>query len=359
MKKIFLYGILCVLALVLTACPGPRSETADDLIVPGVSAADLGTPTPVPTPAAPATDTDAPVVLAPASTITVTQVVTRVVEVPVEVIVTKTITITVEALPGLAPVADGELCDGALIGNLSNQNGTPGLSLPSGYGLVISMDAGKVSLNGKTLIEKPSGMLLAIHNGGDTNAEIKIETDWNVENARWNIHACVWNIDAEQVFERAAQWQGKPGSSSGEHKPVFRTWVLDGIQVTSATVAGEASPASEKTTPKSPCVDKSGRWASLDGKPLDVPVGCVVWISSDPATFKVNDVAGKSDTRYTLVAYGPVQVQITIADANMASFHLGEVGIVDVSNRDGAPLNFWWKPGWTELKPRPEVVPAN
>lgn len=354
MKKIFLFGVLFLTALMLTACPGSRPETADDLIV-SVSAADLGTPTPP----APATDTDAPVVLAPESPNTVTQVVTRVVEVPVEVIVTKTITITVEALPGLAPVADGELCDGALIGNLSNQNGTPGLSLPSGYGLVISMDAGKVSLNGKTLIEKPSGMLLAIHNGGDTNAEIKIETDWNIENARWNIHACVWNIDAEQVFERAAQWQGKPGSSSGEHKPVFRTWVLskDGIQDTTAAPV----PVAEETTevPKATCVDKSDRWASLNGKPLDVPEGCVVWVSSDPATFKVNDIAGKSDTRYTLVVYGPALIQVTIVDANMASFHLGEVGVVDVSNRDGAPLNFWWKPGWTELKPRPEVVPAN
>ncbi|MFH1295590.1 MAG: hypothetical protein ABIH84_03355 [bacterium] len=106
-----------------------------------------------------------------------------------------------------------------------------------------------------------------------------------------------------------------------------------------------------------PCADEGNVWAALGGKPLTVPVGCEVWISSDPATISVNGTTATYDTRFTFVVTGesrPTEINVSISDPTKTHYHMGVIGGVDVSNRDGAPKNVWLRGGG--IVDRPEIV---
>lgn len=133
--------------------------------------------------------------------------------------------------------------------------------------------------------------------------------------------------------------------------PVTQTLVVPTATNPISTTATSASGASPATTA---CADTGATWDKLQGKPLTVPANCEVWISSDPASFEVNGVKGESQTRWTLVATGPVTVTVSIPDQTHTHYHMGVVGSVDINNRDGAPNALIFKDG--KFQPRPEKV---
>jgi len=324
MKKLVLLVVLFV-ALSATACdslPGMKSQPATT------------TPTTLPTSAPVATATK----VVPATSTAVAPATAT----PTTVFLTVSTATPVFAptnVPELTKASEvvNELCDGALIANLSDPNRTSAFELPPMYGANISVDPGKVTVSGKLLIASDKGMLLALHNSSAFTATIEIVTGWNLPNARWNIHACDWIFTLDETFARAKQWQGEPGSVSGEHKPVFRMWAMvkDGIK----EVSSGSVPAGSESA-KTVC-NSSGAWKG----DLQIPAGCVVWVSGDPGYGIVSGVPFSSTTRWTLVAYGPAQMSIKSPTSDKINHWMGPNGVVDTNARDGAPTALLFKDG--------------
>jgi len=124
--------------------------------------------------------------------------------------------------------------DGALMQNLSDSNRYPAFGLEPETGVVISMDPGAVLSGTQEIVSSEKGMLISIYNASEETLEFSLETGYNIPNDRWNIHAVAFEGEPEAVFERASEWQGTIGSTSGEHKPVYRTFVIDATGVIDA-----------------------------------------------------------------------------------------------------------------------------
>lgn len=128
--------------------------------------------------------------------------------------------------------------------------------------------------------------------------------------------------------------------------------------VPSTNVAVQPAPAISAPSAPAACVDKGDRWSGLGGKNLIVPVGCEVWISSDPATLTVNGASVKYDSRFTFVVTGEKNpTEIAVAGPHgpeNTHYSIGSVGKVDISIRDGAPINTWLRGG--KIVDRPETV---
>ncbi len=233
-----------------------------------------------------------------------------------------------------------ELCDGALVQNLSDPNRNPVFDLPASYGAVISMDPGMVTVGGKVLIsDGAQGTLVALYNATNAVTKVEVKTGWNSPNARWNIHTCVWQFSADQTFERASQWQG--GSVAGEHKPVFRLYTLEStgprdVTVKTPEVAKTPVPAGETT--KIVC-NSSGAWKGE----LKVPAGCVLWVSSDAGSGIVDGVLFNQTEGYTAKDLGPATVDLTKPGADKINHWMAPIGTM-TADKDGKAINVKWDP---------------
>lgn len=284
------------------------------------------------------------------------------------VVVLPTVTSTVIPTATTAPAVDlgSRLCDAEIVTNLTDQTKVPFIVVPAGYGLVISADPAVITVGGDSnVVRSQYGMLVGIRNLSSAPVKVTVTVGWNPNNGRFNTYPC--QFLAAAVLDQAIVKQ------AAEKKPFFGVYDWDGknlvvVDLTQtptsvATVSATATPIVAEPT-KAPateavaaCSDIGADWATLAGAPLTVPVGCEVWISSDPAVITVDGIATTYQTRFTFVVTGeakPVQISVQISDLTKTHYHLGLIGAVDISERDGAPANQWLRGG--KFEDRPEVV---
>lgn len=249
------------------------------------------------------------------------------------------------AHPAGAQEPVSELCDGALVANLSDPNQTPVFELPAGHGAAISMDPGQVSVGGNLLINDERGMLIGLYNPTDViTTVVEIKTGWNMPNARWNIHVCVWNSDSNAVFQRAYQWQGESGSAAGEHKPVFRLFVLDVAGPRDMTDANVATTAvAEPTTTSYGEIRLSGHFPV--GNWVQVLANEKFWLSSDPGEVCVIDVCMVQAVGYTLLINGPSVVLVKSPRAEVTNYVVGNATDFNWAGTDNKTINLTFREG--------------